>query len=87
MVEVYRDIVENYCVSCEEFDFFVEKVFEFGVFGVRFMGVGFGGLVIVFVEYGKGEFFGREVVEFYMKVFLWMLEVFVVRFFEGVMVL
>jgi galactokinase len=87
MVEAHRDIAENYRVSCEELDFFVEKALELGALGARLTGAGFGGSAIALVERGKGESLGREVAGLYTRVFPWKPEVFVVRPSDGVRVL
>ncbi len=84
LLEAHWDLANNYEVSCEELDFFVNKAMQHGALGARLTGAGFGGSAIAIFEsiQDAGERIKRE----YEKRFMHQARYHIVKPAEGVRV-
>ena len=82
LLEAHWDLSNNYGVSCEELDFFVNKVMQYGALGARLTGAGFGGSAIAIFEDidNAGEMIKRE----YEKRFMHQARYHIVKPSDGV---
>ena len=82
LLEAHWDLSNNYGVSCEELDFFVNKAVQHGALGARLTGAGFGGSAIAIFENidNAGEIIKRE----YEKRFMHQARYHIVKPSDGV---
>lgn len=84
LVEAHWDIAKNYEVSCEELDFFVKNVVEYGAYGARLTGAGFGGAAIAIADRGKARAIADKIFVEYSKKFPWKASYLLVEASDGV---
>ncbi len=84
LVEAHWDIAKNYEVSCEELDFFVKSAVEYGAYGARLTGAGFGGAAIAIIDRKKAKEIAEKIFDEYSKKFPWKAKYFLVEASDGV---
>ncbi|MBO3802086.1 MAG: galactokinase [Candidatus Brockarchaeota archaeon] len=84
LVEAHWDIAKNYEVSCEELDFFVKKAVEYGAYGARLTGAGFGGAAIAVADKESAKTIAEKIFVEYSKRFSWKAKYLLVKASEGV---
>lgn len=84
LVEAHWDIAKNYEVSCEELDYFVKKATEFGAYGARLTGAGFGGAAIAIADKKVAGTIAERIFTEYSKNFPWRAKYFLVEASDGV---
>ena len=84
LVEAHGDIAKNYHVSCGELDYIVRKALEFGAYGARLTGTGFGGASVIIADEGMASDVARELLRAYSRAFKWKARYFLVKASEGV---
>ncbi|AIF69239.1 hypothetical protein PAP_04120 [Palaeococcus pacificus DY20341] len=84
LTEAHLDIARNYGVSCGELDYIVRKAVEFGAYGARLTGAGFGGAAIAVVDREKGKEIGDRLLLEYSRAFRWKAKYFLVEASQGV---
>ncbi|WP_456452756.1 galactokinase [Thermococcus sp.] len=84
LTEAHLDIARNYGVSCGELDYIVRKAVEFGAYGARLTGAGFGGAAIAVVDRAKGKEIGDRLLLEYSRAFRWKARYFLVEASQGV---
>ena len=83
LTDAHHDVAENFEVSCEELDFFVNLALKCGALGARLTGAGFGGSAIgLFLQ--NPEHCAREILKEYRKKFMHNAKYYIVRASEGV---
>ncbi|ASJ07809.1 galactokinase [Thermococcus siculi] len=86
MTDSHWDLARNYDVSSEELDFFVRKAVEFGAYGAKLTGAGFGGSAIALVDSDRALDVAMRVTEEYIKHFNWEPDYHLVSPSDGVTV-
>jgi len=84
LVEAHWDIAKNYEVSCEELDFFVKKAIDYGAYGARLTGAGFGGAAIAIADRKKAKEIAEKIFIEYSKKFPWKARYLLVEASDGV---
>ena len=86
MTASHWDLARNYDVSSEELDFFVRKAIEFGAYGAKLTGAGFGGSAVAIVEEERALDVAMRVTEEYIRHFNWEPDYHLVAPSDGVTV-
>jgi galactokinase len=84
LFEAHWDIAKNYEVSCEELDFFVKNAVEYGAYGARLTGAGFGGAAIAIADRRKAMAIAEKIFIEYSKKFPWKAKYLLVEASDGV---
>ncbi|KUH32658.1 galactokinase [Thermococcus celericrescens] len=86
MTASHWDLARNYEVSSEELDFFVRKAVEFGAYGAKLTGAGFGGSAVAIVPEELAPDVAMRVTDEYVRHFNWEPDYHLVSPSDGVSV-
>ncbi|ASJ14859.1 galactokinase [Thermococcus radiotolerans] len=86
MTASHWDLARNYDVSSEELDFFVRKAVEFGAYGAKLTGAGFGGSAVAIVPEELALDIAMRVTDEYVRHFNWEPDYHLVSPSDGVSV-
>ncbi|CAD5244954.1 galactokinase [Thermococcus camini] len=86
MTASHWDLARNYEVSSEELDYFVRKAVEFGAYGAKLTGAGFGGSAVAIVPEELAVDIAMRVTDEYVRHFNWEPDYHLVSPSDGVKV-